>query len=124
MTEILVKYEGNNSPRYNGKIWREKLESVVEVNQQVTQAPTDLEVKRGDRVVVYRFGKGAKRGRRWKGVVMSQSDLMEEASLLAPKASSGRKRAADKILLKASSYDDFKVNIVQGVISGNRFGNM
>lgn len=99
MAEILVRYEDNNSPRYDGKIWREELKCVVEVNGQAVDIPqvtSDFEVKPGDHVVICRLGKGRKRGRRWKGVVMSQPDAVEEASPLPVSHTSlSRKRTTD-----------------------------
>lgn len=81
MAEILAKCEGNNSPKYDGKVWKEALKFVVSVNGVAVdlREKEHPKVNCGDRVLLYRPGKGGKRGRHWTGIVVSQSDL-EEAS--------------------------------------------
>ena len=90
MAKLLVKCEGNNSPKYDGKIWEEDLKFVVNVNGQTIDLNSNVEVKPGDRVTVKRPGKGGKNVRYWHGVVMSESGNVEEAA--ADQSSSTRKR--------------------------------
>ena len=95
MAKILVKCEGNNSPKYDGKIWEEELKFIVSINGQTVDLHQQPEVKRGDQVVICRPGKGGKKGRNWKGTVMSQSDLANKSLQAGPHSSSSRKRKAD-----------------------------
>ena len=90
MAKILVKCEGNNLPKYDGKIWEEELKFVVSINEQTVDLhrQSEFEVKPGDRVVICRPGKGGKKGRNWKGTVMSQSDLANKSLQPGPNSSS------------------------------------
>ena len=87
MAKVLVKYEGNNSPKYDGRVWQEELKSVVNVNGQVIDPHLhgNLEVKPGDSVTtcIWHPGKGGKRGRKWHGILMSQSDAEGALSVSA-----------------------------------------
>ena len=95
MAKVLVKCEGNNSPKYDRRVWQEELKSVVNVNGQAIDPHLhgNLEVKPGDSVAIWRPGKGGKRGRKWHGIVMSQSDA--EGASRQPQPSSSRKRKND-----------------------------
>ena len=35
VVKIFVKCEGNNSPKYDGKIWKEEVKYIVDVNGQL-----------------------------------------------------------------------------------------
>lgn len=87
MAKLLVKCEGNNSPKYDGKIWEEELKFVVNLNGQAIDLSSNVQVKPGDRVTITRPGKGGRSGRDWHGVVMAESDVEE-----ANQSSSTRKR--------------------------------
>ena len=64
----------------------------MSVNGQTVDLHRQPEVKRGDRLVICRPGKGGKKGRNWKGTVMSQLNKSLQAG---PHSSSNRKRKAD-----------------------------
>ena len=59
MAKVLVKCEGNQSPRYDGKVCVEELKFVVEVNGQIidNNLKSNVQVKPGDRVTIRRPGK-------------------------------------------------------------------
>ena len=93
MAKLLVKCEGNNSPKYDGRVWQEDLKSVISVNGQMIDPHShrNLQVRPVDSVTIWCPGKGGKRGRSWHGIVMSDT---EEASH-QPLPSSSRKRKSD-----------------------------
>ena len=79
MATLLVKCEGNNSPKYDGKIWEEELKFVVNINGQEIDPNSqgNVKINPGDIVTIRRPGKRGKRGRNWHGTVESQSDPLE-----------------------------------------------
>ena len=97
--KILVKCEGNNSPKYDGKIWEEEIKYIVDVNGQSIDSHSQQEIKPGDRVIIRRPGKGGRRARSWHGTVMSESDVEEASRQAVKQPSSKRKR-------KTNSGDD------------------
>ena len=48
---ILVKYEGNGSPRFDGKTWEEDSINVVVVNDHPVSTDCGAELKAGDKIV-------------------------------------------------------------------------
>ena len=75
----------SNSPKYDGKIWEEEVKYIVKVNGQSIDPCLRQDIKPGDRVIIWRPGKGG-RVRNWHGIVMSDSDI-EEASRKSVKQS-------------------------------------
>ena len=59
MATLLVKCEGNNSPKYDGKIWEEELKFVVNINGQEIDPNSqgNVKINPGD---IRRPGKRAK----------------------------------------------------------------
>ena len=90
--KIFVKCEGNNSPKYDGKIWEEEVKYIVEVNGQSIDPCSQQDIKPGDRVIIRRPGKGGRRVRNWQGIVMSDSDVEEASRKSVKQPSSTRKR--------------------------------
>ena len=92
LAKILVKCEGNNSPKYDGKIWEEEIKYIVDVNGKSIDPHSQQEIKPGDRVIIRRPGKGGRRARSWHGTVMSESDVEEASRQAVKQPSSKRKR--------------------------------
>ena len=86
VAKIFVKCKGNNSPKYDRKIWKEEVKYTVEVNGQLLDPRLQQDIKPGDRVIIRHPGKGRRRIRNWHGIVMSDSDV-EEASRKSVKQS-------------------------------------
>ena len=61
IAKIFVKCEGNNSPKYDGKIWEEDVKYIVKVNGQSIDPRSQEDIKPGDRVIIRRPGKGGRR---------------------------------------------------------------
>ena len=95
MNKLPVYCQGNNSKRYDGKVWLEALENVVEVNgQEVSETLLLSAFKNGDLVKLRERLKNGK-VRFWNGVVVletpstkSQPRTSEHAS--KPQASKRR----------------------------------
>ena len=61
---------GNDSKRYDGKVWLERLQDIIEVNgRQISEPLCPLAFKEGDAVKVRHLVKGA-RVKLWNGVVV------------------------------------------------------
>ena len=75
MAKFLLKCEGNNSSKYNGKIWEEGLRFLININRQTIDhsLQNSVKIEPGDRVTT------RCPARSWYGVAMSQFDL-DEAS--------------------------------------------
>ena len=67
---------GNQSSRYDGKVWQESIDSIIEVNGELVDGKSlDRDyLKDGDKVV-YRY-----RNRTWKGEVVISRLLSDSAS--------------------------------------------
>ena len=65
MALILVKCVGNNSPRYDGKTFYERLSTITTVNSKEVHNVTAAEHKPGDSVII-KHGKGS---RLWHGII-------------------------------------------------------
>ena len=77
---VLIKWVGNNSPRFDKHIFWQDIQSIVSVNDRDVSggllSPADL--KPGDTVFVQHIGKHNKPGhRRWKAVVMDEDEVAE-----------------------------------------------
>ena len=69
MATVGVRCENNNSKRYDGYVWREPVECIVEHNGQVVTQPLDVaDLKEGDQVKV-RWGSKSRSKKLWNGVV-------------------------------------------------------
>lgn len=85
---------GNNSPKYDGKVWEEETKFIVSVNGNKVDflRGAEIELKPGDQIVVCRPGKGGKKGRNWHSIIISRSENVEGASAVQ---SLSRKRKSD-----------------------------
>ena len=71
MDRIPVQCVGNDSKRYDGKVWLERLQDIVEVNgRQISEPLCPSSFKEGDAVKVRQLVKGG-RVKLWNGVVVS-----------------------------------------------------
>ena len=84
---VLIKWVGNNSPRFDERIFWQDVQSIVSVNDRDVSALSRVDLKPGDAVVVQHVGKHNKPGRRlWKAVVMDEDEVAEAqaAARLSP----------------------------------------
>ena len=91
MATVLIRCQGNNSPRYDGKLFYEPVNTIVKVNGAEVHGIAVAELKPGDSVTIKR-GKGA---RLWNGIVADPveasppvSAAVEAASLASLSSSS------------------------------------
>ena len=71
MDRIPVQCVGNDSKPYDGKVWLERLQDVVEVNgRQISEPLCPSSFREGDAVKVRQLVKGG-RVKLWNGVVVS-----------------------------------------------------
>ena len=68
MDRIPVQFVGNNSKRYNGKVWLERLQDIVEVNGRQISEPLCPSSFKGDAVKVRQLVKVG-RVKLWKLLV-------------------------------------------------------
>ena len=81
MPLIVVKGEGNNSVKYDGKFWTEQLRYVVSVNGLAVNRKQPTKIKRGDRVILFCPPKGRQKTRTLLGTVyMSEENLSSPSS--------------------------------------------
>jgi len=84
---VLIKWVGNNSPRFDERIFWQDIQSIVSVNDQDVPVLSPADLKPGDTVLVQHIGKHNKPGRRrWKAVVMDEDEVAEAqaAARLSP----------------------------------------
>ena len=85
MDRIPVQCVGNDSKRYDGKVWLECLQDIVEVNgQQISEPLFPSSLKEGDAVKVRQLVKGGC-VKLWNGVVVSSPQEEQLAFLTTPK---------------------------------------
>ena len=71
MDRIPVQCVGNDSKRYDSKVWLERLQDIVEVNgRQISEPLCPSSFKEGDAVKVRQLVKGG-RVKIWNGIVVS-----------------------------------------------------
>ena len=76
---------GNDSKRYDGKVWLERLQDIVEVNgRQISEPLCPSSFKEGDAVKVRQLVKGG-RVKLWNGVVVSSPQEERLAFNTTPK---------------------------------------
>ena len=74
----MVKWVGNNSPRFDERIIWQDVQSIVTVNNRDVSVLSRADLKPGDTVIVQHVGKHKKPGRRlWKAVVMDEDKAAE-----------------------------------------------
>ena len=84
---FLIKWIGNNSPRYDNRIFWRDVGSIVSVNGRDVSALSSSDLIPGDAVVVQHTSKRNKPGRRlWKAVVMSEDTEVEATFSQADRA--------------------------------------
>ena len=70
MDRIPVRCVGNDSKQYDGKVWLEPVEAIVEVNGKLLSEPIlPSAFKEGDAVKVRQHSKGGRHKKLWSGVV-------------------------------------------------------
>ena len=75
---VLITWIGNNSPRFDERIFWQDVQSIVSVNDQDVFVLLRVDLKPGDAVIVKHVGKHNKPGRRlWKAVVMDEDEVTE-----------------------------------------------
>ena len=76
---------GNDSKRYDGKVWLERLQDIIEVNgRQISEPLCPSSFKEGDAVKVRQLVKGG-RVKLWNGVVVSSPQEERSAFNTTPK---------------------------------------
>lgn len=79
MDRIPVRCVGNDSKRYDGKVWLEPVQDIVEVNEeQVFEPILPSAFKEGDVVKVRQHAKGGGHLKLWSGVVTWSKSPPEE----------------------------------------------
>ena len=98
MDRIPVQCVGNDSKGYDGKVWLERLQDIVEVNgRQISEPLCPSSFKEGGAVKVRQLVKGG-RVKLWNGVVVSSPQEVRSAFNTTPKlgqrstSSTSRKR--------------------------------
>ena len=74
---VLIKWVGNNSPRFDERIFWQDIQSIVSVNNRDVSGglPSPADLKPGDTVFVQHIRKHNKPGQRhWKAVVMDKDE--------------------------------------------------
>ena len=84
---VLIKWVGNNSPRFDDRIFWQDIHYIVSVNDRDVSVLSPSHLEPGDIVLVQHLGKHNKPGRRlWKAVVMDENEVAEAqaAARLSP----------------------------------------
>ena len=84
MDRIPVQCVGNDSKGYDGKVWLERLQDIVEVNgRQISEPLCPSSFKEGGAVKVRQLVKGG-RVKLWNGVVVSSPQEVRSAFNTTP----------------------------------------
>ena len=75
---VSIKWVGNNSPRFDDRIFWQDIQPIVSLNDQDVSVLSPANMKPGDTVLVQHIGKQNKPGRpRWKAVVVDEDEVPE-----------------------------------------------